>query len=315
MKIVILDAQTVTKGDVDLNVFDKYGELAIYPLSSPDEIVERTTDADIIICNKSRLGKYELAGAKNLKFITLFATGYNNIDVDYCRERGIVVANAGSYSTDAVAQHTFALILEHFSRVGDYSRFVNEGGWLESPSFYPFVFPADELAEKTLGIFGLGSIGQAVADIALAFKMNVIACTRTPKNYHGIREVDFDTLLCESDVISLHCPLTPETRGKFNAEAFAKCRDGAYLVNCSRGPVVVERDLLEAVRSGKLSGAGVDVIEREPMTRDCILRGEPNITVTPHVAWGPLTTRRRLINIVCENIESFLAGAPKNKVN
>ena len=316
MKIVILDAQTVSRnGDVDLDIYKRYGDLTVYQLTAPELTAERIKDADIAICNKAVIGENEMRGAKNLKFITVFATGYNNIDVKYAAKRGIVVSNAGTYSTDAVAQHVFALMLEHFSRVGDYSRFVAEGGWMESPSFSPFVFPADEIAGKTLGIFGLGTIGKAVADVALAFKMRVIACSRTPKNYKTVEDVDFSALLRESDILSLHCPLTAETKHTFNKDAFDRCKDGAYLINTARGAVTVERDLADAVRSGKLSGAAIDVLDGEPMKPGCPIYGVPGITITPHVAWGPLTTRKRLIKIICGNIEGFLAGNPINKVN
>lgn len=315
MKIVILDAQTVSRNDVDLNIFSKYGDLTIYPLTAPDDTAERIADADIVICNKTVLGKNEIKNAKKLRFITLFATGYNNIDVDYCAERGIVVSNAASYSTNAVAQHTFALILEHFSNVGKYSKFVEDGGWLDTPSFSPFVFPTDEIAGKTLGIFGLGSIGKAVADIALAFKMNVIAHSRTPKNYPGVKDVSFEELLRESDVISLHSPLNEETRGVFNDRAFAMCKEGAYFVNTARGAITDEYALVRALESGRLCGAAIDVLTAEPMKKDCPLYKAPNITITPHIAWAPLTTRKRLIDILCANIEAFIDGKPINKVN
>lgn len=315
MKIVILDAQTVSKNDVDLNVFSKYGELVIHPLTAPADTAERIKDAHIVICNKTVLGKNELKEAKNLKFITLFATGYNNIDVDYCRERDIVVSNAASYSTDAVAQHTFALILEHFSNVGKYSSFVEKGGWMETPSFSPFVFPTDEIAGKTLGIFGLGSIGKAVADIALAFKMNVIAHSRTPKNYKNVKDVSFDELLENSDIISLHSPLNNTTTKIFDKNAFIKMKDGAYFVNTARGAITDEDALKDALESGKLSGAAIDVLTTEPMQKDCPIFNAPNVTITPHIAWAPLTTRKRLINILCANIEAFIDGKPINKVN
>ncbi len=315
MKIVILDAQTVSRNDVDLNTFSKYGDLTVYPLTSPEDTAERIADADIVICNKTVLGKNEIKNAEKLRFITLFATGYNNIDVDFCAERGIVVSNAASYSTNAVAQHTFALILEHFSNVGKYTKFVEDGGWMDTPSFSPFVFPTDEIAGKTLGIFGLGSIGKAVADIALAFKMNVIAHSRTPKNYREVRDVSFDELLTESDIITLHSPLNDETRGIFNDNAFERCKDGAYFVNTARGAVTDEAALRRALESGKLSGAAIDVLTLEPMRNDCVLFGAPNITITPHIAWAPLTTRNRLIDILCDNIEAFIAGKPINKVN
>lgn len=315
MKIVILDAQTVSRDDIDLNVFSKYGDLTIHPLTSPDDTADRIKDADIVICNKTILGKTEIEKAKNLKFITLFATGYNNIDVNYCAEHGVVVSNAGSYSTNAVAQHTFALILEQYSRIGEYAHFTKDGGWMDSPSFSPFVFPTDELYGKTLGIFGLGTIGKAVADIALAFGMDVIAHSRTSKNYRDVHDVTFDELLKNSDIITLHSPLNEETRGIFNDEAFAKCKDGAYFVNTARGAITDEAALRRALDSGKLSGAAIDVLTLEPMKKDCVLFGAPNITITPHIAWAPLATRRRLIKILCSNIEAFIAGKPINKVN
>ena len=315
MKIVILDAQTVSRGDVDLNVFAKYGELVIHQLTGPDDTAARIKDADIVICNKTQLTERVLREAANLRFITLFATGYNNVDIEYCRRRGIIVSNAASYSTDAVAQHTFAMILEHFSRVGDYAKFTADGGWFDAPSFSPFVFPTDEIAGKTLGIVGLGSIGKAVADIALAFKMRVLAHSRTPKNYPGVTDVSLDALLAESDVITLHCPLNEETKLMFGAKEFAACKDGAYFVNAARGAITDEYALCDAVTSGRLSGAAIDVLTDEPMKRDCPLFGVDGITVTPHVAWAPLSTRKRLIGILCGNIEAFLRGEPINVVS
>lgn len=315
MKIVILDAQTVSCGDINLEIFAKYGDLTIYPLTSPDNTADRISDADIVICNKTVLGKAELERAKNLKFITLFATGYNNIDIDCCSERGIVVSNAANYSTNAVAQHTFALILEHFSRVGDYARFTSDGGWLDTPSFSPFVFPTDEIAGKTLGIYGLGNIGKAVADIALAFKMKVIAHSRTPKRYREVCDVTFDELLAKSDVITVNSPLNDGTKNIFNDNAFSKFKNGAYFVNTARGAITDEAALRRALESGKLSGAAIDVLTEEPMKNNCILYGAPNITITPHIAWAPLATRKRLIDILCSNIEAFISGKPINKVN
>lgn len=315
MKIVITDAITVSNGDIDLNMFSKYGEVVSYDVSYGDDIAPRVKDADIILCNKTILGEKELKDAKNLKLIALFATGYNIIDTEYCTKRGICVCNAGTYSTDSVAQHAFALILEHFSRVGDYNKFVHDGGWFDSPSFSPFIFPTDEIAGKTIGIVGLGSIGQTVAKISNAFGMKVIANTRTPKNIDGVEEVTYDELLSRSDIISFHCPLTDFTRGMFGKDEIAKCKDGAFVVNTSRGPVIDEEALCEALTNGKFSGAGVDVIEREPMQKDCKLFPAPNLIITPHVAWAPYTTRVRLCGIVCDTIEAFLAGTPKNKVN
>ncbi|MBE5939778.1 MAG: D-2-hydroxyacid dehydrogenase [Lachnospiraceae bacterium] len=309
MKIVILDGKTISDGRVDLSVFEEFGELVIYPLTSPDEVVERIKDADIILLNKVELNESNLKYAESLKFIGLFATGYNNIDTVYCAKRGIVVANAGSYSTEAVAQHTFALILNHFNSISRYEGYVAEGGWIRSDTFSAFSYPMYELMGKTIGIIGAGAIGGEVARIAEAFRMNVITYTR--KN----TKEDLDNLLATSDIITVHCPLNEQSKEMFNKNTFAKCKDGAFFVNTSRGGVVVEEDLAEALNTGKLSGAAIDVLTSEPMRADCKLYGAKNITFTPHVAWAPIETRKRLIGIVAENIRSFLNGSPQNKVN
>ncbi len=314
MKIVITDRATVGDG-VDLSVFEKYGEVISYPSTSQSEIAERVSDADIIICNKTVIDKKILDNAKNLKCILLFATGYNNIDTKRAAELGIPVCNAGQYSTYAVAQHTFALILRQASRVAEYSDFAMDGGWIRSPIFSAFEFPTHELFDKTLGIVGYGSIGRAVADVALAFGMKVNVYTRTPKEDSRVKFVPFDTLLAESDYISAHCPLNDQTAKLFNEEAFKKCRDGAFFVNTSRGGVVDEVALADALNSGKLSGAALDVLSVEPMREDCPLIGAKNLTLTPHTAWIPVETRQRLIGIVEANLKAFLDGAPTNKVN
>ncbi|MCQ2431176.1 MAG: D-2-hydroxyacid dehydrogenase [Clostridia bacterium] len=319
MKIVLTDAQTVTNGDLDLTVFEKYtgdDELVIYPLSDKEETKARLADADAVIINKTVLDAEVLACAPKLKYIGIFATGYNMIDLDYCRAHGITVCNAGSYSTDAVAQTVFAFLLHRANRVADYNAFVAEGGWKNSPSFSPFVFPTMELAGKTIGIFGYGSIGKKVGVIAKAFGMNVLAVPhKKDQPADGIAElVDLDTMLAQADVISVHCPLTAETKGFFNAEIFAKCKPGAYFVNTSRGGVVIEEDLRDALESGHLSGAGLDVLTVEPMKHDCVLLGAKNITFTPHVAWAPYETRLRLMTIVEDNLKNFIAGTPTHVI-
>ncbi len=314
MKIVITDLSTLGT-DADISAIKALGETVAYGHTSKDEVCDRIRDAQIVICNKTLIGKREIDCASELKCILLFATGYNNIDIEYARERGIAVCNAGQYSTYAVAQHTFALILRQASRVAEFSDFVAEGGWIRSPLFSSFEFSTCELYEKTLGIIGYGSIGRAVADIALAFGMKVIVSTRTPKNDGRVEFVSFDELLERSDYISAHCPLTDKTANLFDAKAFEKCRDGAFFVNTSRGGVVDERALADALNKGKLSGAALDVLTTEPMRSDCPLIGAKNLTVTPHTAWIPIETRRRLIGIVEENLKAFLAGTPKNRVN
>ncbi len=315
MKIILPDAQTVTQGDLSLEPLSEFGEVVVHDLTEYDKIAETVADADAIICNKTVLNAETLRLAKHLRYIGLFATGYNNIDISYCRENGITVCNAGSYSTDAVCQHTFALILECLNRVGDYSRFVAEGNWKNSRTFSPFVFPLSELAGKTLGVVGYGSIGKAVGRVARAFNMNVIAYRRTPCEDEGVRFSDLDTLLRESDIVTVHCPLNDESYRMFDKTAFDKMKDGAIFVNTARGGVMDENAVAQALRSGKLSYAAIDVLEQEPMAQDCVLCGLENCIVTPHIAWAPMETRERLMGIVCDNLRGFLSGNPRNVVS
>lgn len=314
MKIVILDAQTVTKGDLPLSDLERFGETVVYPLTPPELIAERVKDADIVLCNKTQLNESNLKNAEKLKLITLFATGYNNIDTEYTERAGITVCNAGSYSTAAVAQQTFGFILNRFSRIADYDRFVKRDGWLESETFSPFVYPTAELEGKTLGLVGYGKIGRQVARIANAFDMRVLVYKRTPETDKSVEFVSLDELLEKSDVISVHCPLNEQSAHMFDAAAFEKCKQGAYFVNTARGGVVDEQALFDALESEKLSGAAVDVLTSEPMRPDCVLRKAKNIIFSPHVAWAPLETRKRLLGIVCENIRLFLCGTPQNVV-
>lgn len=315
MKIVILDAQTVTNGDVSLKPLEKYGEVVIYNLTSYEQIAQRIKDADAVICNKTVLNESNMKDAKKLRYIGLFATGYNNIDVDYCKRAGITVCNAGSYSTNAVAQHTFALILEHYSNVGKYSEFCHNGGWQTASTFSPFVFELNELCNKTIGIVGFGAIGQAVAKIAQAFSMNILAYNRSNKSCGNVRFVDLDTLLKESDIVTVHCPLNEQSNGMFNKETFCKMKKGAFFVNTARGGVMVENDLIDVLESEHLSGAAIDVLSVEPMAKDSKLPHTKNLLITPHIAWAPIETRVRLIDIVCDNIECFVSGTPKNVVS
>ena len=315
MKIVLTDAKTVTQGDLSLEPLSEFGEVVVYGLTDYDDIAERVKDADAIICNKTPLNGNTLRLASHLKYIGLFATGYNNIDTEYCSKAGITVCNAGSYSTDAVCQHTFALILECLNRVGDYSSFVAEGNWKHSDTFSPFEFPLNELAGKTLGIVGYGSIGKAVGRVARAFNMNVLAYKRTPEECTEVTLTDFDTVLRESDIVTVHCPLNDHSYRLFDAEAFSKMKDGAIFINTARGAIMDEYALKNALESGKLSYAGIDVLETEPMAEDCPLCGLKNCFVTPHIAWAPMETRERLMGIVCDNLRCFLNGEPKNVVN
>lgn len=315
MKIVLTDAQTVLDNLVDATALKKLGEVVEYGLLKYEEVAEKIADADIVICNKTKLDSYTLRLAKNLKYIGLFATGYNNIDIDYCKEHNIAVCNAGSYSTNAVAQHTFALILEHYNNTAKYNQFVQDGKWKRSTTFSPFVYPLSELAGKTLGIVGLGSIGQAVAKIANAFEMNVIAYNRSSKEIENVEMTSLDELLSKIDIVSVHCPLNSESEHMFNKETFAKMKKGALFVNTARGGVMVEQDLFDALESEHLGGAAIDTLAVEPMEKDCILMNAKNCIITPHIAWAPLETRVRLMNIVVDNIKNFLNGTPTNKVN
>lgn len=314
MKIVLTDAQTVLDNLVNADILKQFGEVEEYGLLRYDEVAEKIADADMVVCNKTLLDKNTLRLAKNLKYIGLFATGYNNIDIDYCKAHNIAVCNAGSYSTNAVAQHTFALILEHFNNTSNYNKYVQDGRWKRSKTFSPFVYPLSELAGKTLGIVGFGNIGRAVARIANAFEMRVIAYNRSEKQADGVEFVSFETLLEQSDVVSVHCPLNSESQDMFDKNAFAKMKKGALFVNTARGGVMVEQDLFVALQSEHLGGAAIDTLKVEPMEEDCILMGAKNCIMTPHIAWAPVETRVRLMNIVADNIRAFLDGSSKNRI-
>lgn len=314
MKIVLTDAQTVLDNLVNADTLKQFGEVEEFGLLRYDEVAEKIADADMVVCNKTLLDKNTLRLAKNLKYIGLFATGYNNIDIDYCKEHNIAVCNAGSYSTNAVAQHTFALILEHFNNTANYNKYVQDGLWKRSKTFSPFIYPLSELAGKTLGIVGFGNIGKAVAKIANAFEMRVIAFNRSEKQADGVEFVSFENLLEQSDIVSVHCPLNRESQDMFDKNAFAKMKKGALFVNTARGGVMVEQDLFDALQSEHLGGAAIDTLRVEPMEEDCILMGAKNCIMTPHIAWAPVETRVRLMNIVADNIRAFLNGTPQNRI-
>ena len=315
MKIVLTDAQTVVDARVTADCLSEFGEVVPHGLLRYEEVAEAIADADMVICNKTLLDAHSLRLATKLRYIGVFATGYNNIDIPYCRAHGITVCNAGSYSTNAVAQHTFALILEHYSSTALYNQYVQDGRWKRSPTFSPFIYPLNELAGKTIGIVGLGAIGQAVARIAGAFQMNVIGCNRSPRTVEGVRTVGFDELLRESDIVTVHCPLNDDSRGMFHRGTFAQMKPTALFVNTARGGVMVEEDLRDALESGVIGGACIDVLSVEPMEEDCVLMGARNCIMTPHIAWAPLETRLRLMKIVADNIRGFLNGQPQNVVS
>lgn len=315
MKIVLTDAQTVVDEYVTAECLSEFGEVVSHGLLAYEDVAEAVKDADIIVCNKTLLNEYSLRMAKKLRYIGLFATGYNNIDIPYCQKHGITVCNAGSYSTNAVAQHTFALILAHYNKVSQYNQFVQDGQWMRSPTFSPFVYPLNELAGKTLGIVGLGAIGKAVAKIANAFEMNVIAYNRSPRDVDGVRMVSFGELLEKSDIVTVHCPLNDDNENLFNKETFSLMKEGSLFVNTARGGLMVEKDLADALHCGHLAGACIDTLRVEPMEESCVLMQEKNCIITPHIAWAPLETRRRLMGIVANNIRAFLDGKPINVVS
>lgn len=315
MRILITDCASLTSGgDLSLEPLKKYGEITEYGNISREELLKEVADKDIVLCNKTVIDSEVINAAPNLKYIGVFATGYNNIDITLAKQSGIAVCNAGSYSTNAVAQQVIAYILLHYTNIPRYNEFVKEGGWKRSPVFSPLVFPTDEVAGKTLGIIGYGNIGKAVEKAAAGLNMNVLVCTRTVRENGVTRFTDFDTLLKNSDIITLHCPLNKQSENMMNEEAFSKCKRGAFFINTSRGGTVDETALLNALKSGRLSGAAIDVLKEEPMSEDCVLADAPNIIITPHTAWAPLSTRRRLLSITCENIDSFLNGKSKNRI-
>ncbi len=315
MKILITDSASLKSGgDLSTEVLKKYGEISEFDNIDRTTLLKEVTDKDIIFCNKTVIDREVIDRAAKLKFIGVFATGYNNIDTEYAKEKGIAVCNAGSYSTNAVAQQVIAYILIHYTQIPKYNEFVKDGGWKRSKIFSPLVFGTDEVAGKTLGIVGYGNIGKAVETAAKGLGMNVIVYTRTVRPNGSTRFVSFDELLENSDVITLHCPLNRESADMMNKESFAKCRDGAFFINTSRGGTVDEAALYDALCSGKLSGAAVDVLKEEPMAEDCVLFGAPNIIITPHTSWAPLATRKRLLGIACENLEAFLNGGTKNRI-
>ena len=318
MKIVILDAATLTiNNDIDFSVFDRFGEVKIYDFTKDEEIPERIKDADVILCNKSSMSEKNLSGAKNLKYIGLFATGYNNVDLEYTRKKGITVCNAGSYSTEAVAQHVFAFILHYYNTISRYDEFVKNKGWINTNKFSPFM-EMKELFGKTIGIIGYGSIGQKVAVIANAFGMNVLAYSRSAlKEKIQSDEVTYatvDEILEKSDIVTIHCPLNKDSEKMCNKEFFTKMKKDSLFINTSRGGVANQEDLMWALNNNVIQYAALDVIEKEPMPEDCKLIETKNLMITPHAAWAPLETRERLIKIVSKNLQKWVAGTPINVI-
>lgn len=318
MKIVLLDAYTTNPGDLSWDWLEEYGEFTVYDRTPREKVVERCRGAEIVVTNKTVLDREILEQLPDLKFIELLSTGYNVIDCDYARERGIPVCNIPAYSTAAVAQLTFALLLEMCNRVGLHNESVHSGEWADCADFCYWKAPLTELLGKTFGIIGFGKIGQAVASIAIAMGMNVLVYTPHPKKEFENKFLKFtalDELLEKSDVVSLHCPLTPQTERMVNAEFLAKMKRGAYLINTSRGPALDEQAVADALNSGKLAGAGMDVLAVEPPKKDNPLLTAKNCVITPHIAWAGLETRARLMKICRENFAAYFSGKPVHVVN
>jgi glycerate dehydrogenase len=314
MKIVILDGYTMNPGDLDWVPLQNLGDVTIYERSAPETIVERAAGAEAVLVNKVVLSADTLKQLPALKYIGVTATGYNNIDLEAARKQQITVTNVRAYSSASVAQQTFALLLGLYNRAEMHSQSVFAGEWAASDDFSYSKSPLIELAGKTMGLIGLGDIGSQVAGIALAFGMKVIAYRKHPKPVNGIEMVDLETLFAKSDVISLHCPLTEETREIINQESLAKMKPNAVVINTGRGPLIRESDLAEALKKGTIAGAGLDVLSAEPPKAGNPLLSAPNCIITPHVAWATYEARKRLLELTASNLESFIAGNPVNVV-
>lgn len=317
MKIVILDGHAVNPGDLTWECLEQFGEVIVYPRSAPENVVERIGDAQIVMTNKTAITEEVLTACPSVKLVCVLATGYNVVDIVAARKRGIPVTNVPGYGTAAVVQFTFSLLLEMCNAVAHHSSAVHGGKWTACPDFCFWDTPQVELAGKTIGIIGFGTIGRGVGSVAKAFGMNVLAYNRSRcEEGEAIgRYVDLDTLLEKSDVISLHCPLTDATKGIINAETIEKMKDGAFLINTARGPVVDEAAVAAALRDGKLAGFAADVVSEEPILASNPLLGAPNCILTPHIAWAPLDSRKRILTSVEKSVRGFLSGNPVNVVN
>ena len=314
MKIVALDALQLMDLDWSgLRAIDP--GLVTYDATAPERVVERAKDAEILLVNKVKLTREVLEKLPALRYVGVLATGYDNVDCAAAREKGVVVTNVPGYSTDSVAQLVFALLLELCHQTGHHSDTVKAGRWANQPYYCYWDSPLIELAGKTMGIFGLGKIGRRTAQIAQAFGIKVIACSRTKKDVPGVTWVGFDELLRESDVLSLSSPLTDQTRGLINKDALSKMKKTAFLINTSRGGLLVEQDVREALDAGVIAGAAVDVLSTEPPKADNPLIGAKNIVITPHIAWATTEARTRLLEIVRGNIAAWQAGNTQNRVN
>ena len=318
MKIVVLDGYTLNPGDLTWERLEKLGELTVYDRTAEDEILQRIGDAEIIYTNKTPLTRDTFEKAPQIKYVGVLATGYNVVDVEAAKEKGIPVTNIPTYGTTAVAQMTFALLLEMCHHVWVHSEEVKKGAWTNASDFCFWNYPLIELGGKTMGLIGYGRIGQAVGAIAQAFGMNVLAYDEYPNKAlenAAMQYAALDELLAASDIVSLHCPLFESTKGIINKDSIARMKEGVMIINTSRGPLIAEEDLAEALNSGKVAGAAVDVLSVEPATMDNPLMTAKNCIITPHIAWAPKESRERLMNIAVDNLEQYLAGHAVNVVN
>lgn len=319
MKIVILDGYTENPGDLSWEGFEAMGDLTVYDRTTDhSQIAARIGDAEIILTNKTPVSREVIDACPRLKYIGLLATGYNVVDVKAAKEAGIIVTNIPTYGTDAVSQYAIALLLELCHHIGEHSDCVKRGDWTKNQDWCFWNHPLIELAGKTMGIIGFGRIGQGTARIAQALGMKVLAYD-TYQNPQLVSETctyaSLDQVFASSDVIALHCPLFPETEGIINKDTIGKMKDGVMIINNSRGPLIVESDLRDALNSGKVAGAAVDVVSAEPISMDNPLLDAANCIITPHIAWAPKESRQRLMDLAVENLHAFLSGAPQNVVN
>ena len=302
MKIVFLDAKTIGD-DIDLSAFEKLGEVVTYNFSTTEEALERTVDADVIVLNKVEINEHSIGKAKKLKLVCVTATGTNNLDKEYLKSRGIEWRNVAGYSTESVAQHTFAMLFYLWEKLAYYDQYVKSEKYVGDVMFTHFEKRFHELSGKTWGIIGLGNIGRRVADIAKAFGCRVIYYSTSGKNsQQGYERVEFDALLEQSDIVSVHAPLDKNTRGLMNREAFREMKSSAVFLNLGRGPIVVEQDLADALEAGEIAGAGLDVLSAEPMRKDNPLRkikDSEKLIITPHIGWASVEARTRLMEIIC----------------
>lgn len=317
MKIVILDGYTLNPGDLSWTGLEAQGTLTVYDRTAPDQVVERAKEATIVLTNKTALTADQLAQLPKLKFISVLATGYNIIDIEATKQLGITVSNVPGYSSYSVVQLCFALLFELTHRVQQHSDAVHQGQWVNSPDFSFWKQPLVELAGKKMGLIGLGDIGQKMTDMALALGMEVLAHSRTRKGRlesERFKWVELDELFREADVVSLHCPLTPQTKGIINAARLRQMKHTSYLLNTARGPLIVETDLAQALNEGWIAGAGLDVLSVEPPTAENPLLSAKNCLITPHIAWASVEARTRLLEETIANVKAFIAGKPRNVI-